>query len=287
MTGFGRSHIDRDGREMFMELKSVNHRFLDVNYRLPKALSFLEEPLRDMIRQSGIKRGHLEVSITYRNNRTDAKAITLDHELVLQCASETQVVAAQLQQDAPSVFELIELCAALTVTQAEEDAQEVTGLAEEAFAQAQTGLQAMREKEGQLLTEDLKAHLQNARTITDRIAVLAPRVPLDYRERLTKRLTEWIVEIADPARIAQEVAQMADRCAIDEELSRLKSHFQQFTACFKRDAETGRQMDFLLQEMNREINTIGSKASDAEIAACVVDMKSVLEKLREQVQNVE
>lgn len=128
MTGFGRSYSCRDGREMFMELKSVNHRFLDINYRIPRQLSFLEEPLREWIRLSGMKRGHLDVSVTYQNSRPDSKTVALDRGLVLTCARETQAVAAELQRDAPSVFELIKLCDALTVSQAQEDTGEVTSL---------------------------------------------------------------------------------------------------------------------------------------------------------------
>jgi len=145
----------------------------------------------------------------------------------------------------------------------------------------------MREKEGVVLRNDLVDNLQGAQAIAERIAQLAPEVPREYHEKLVKRLAEWDAAPADPARIAQEVALMADRCAIDEELSRLQSHFGQFAACLDLQEEAGRRMDFLLQEMNREVNTIGSKASHAEIAGCVVEMKSVLEKLREQVQNIE
>ncbi len=287
MTGFGRSQSCRDGREIFVELKSVNHRYLDINFHTPKPLAFLEEPLREWVRSGGIKRGHLEISVTCRNTRADAKTVTLDRDLVLQCARETKETADILQQSSLTVFELIRLCDALTVTQAEEDADEVTKLAREAFLEAQAHLLAMREKEGAVLLEDLRENLRCAEATAGRIAELAPEVPREYRERLMKRLSEWDTGIADPARIAQEVALMADRCAIDEELSRLQSHFQQFGACFAQESEVGRRMDFLLQEMNREINTIGSKASHAEIANCVVEMKSALEKLREQVQNIE
>ena len=287
MTGFGRSHLSRDGREIFMELKSVNHRYLDVNYRIPKPLSFLEEPLRAWIRDSAIKRGHLDVTITYNNNRTDAKAIALDRELVLTCAREMRDVADALHQDIPTVSELIRLCDALTVTQAEEDADDVIGLAEEAFQEACDRLMEMRQQEGAVLRADLLSHLQTAEAIAAQIAELAPTVPLEYREKLLKRLADWDTDGVDPARIAQEVAMMADRCAIDEELSRLQSHFQQFLSCLDMHAEAGRRMDFILQEMNREVNTIGSKASHAAIAHGVVELKSVLEKLREQVQNIE
>ena len=287
MTGFGRGQGCRDGREVFIELKSVNHRYLDLSFRVPKPLSFAEEPLRAWIRNSGIKRGHLEISVTYGNSRTDAKTITLDQALVGQCAQVTQAAADTLHQDGLSVYEIIKLSGALTVTQPEEDTDAVLALVEEAFAQAQEALQAMRVKEGGILKADLEGNLQKLQADAAKIAVLAPAVPKEYRDRLLRRIAEWGTEIADPARIAQEVALMADKCAIDEELARLQSHFAQFAACFTQDGEVGRRMDFLLQEMNREVNTIGSKAAHAEITNCVVDMKCVLEKLREQVQNIE
>lgn len=287
MTGFGRSQVSRDGRELFMELKSVNHRYLDVSFRLPKPLAFAEEALRGWIRDCGIRRGHLELSVTYRNSCTDAKTVTLDRALVEQLARETRDIAAALRQSPPSVYELIQLGDALSLTQAEDDADELTKLLEEAFGKAQAALERMREAEGKTLLEDLRGNLTTVKEAAARVGELAPSVPLEYRERLESRLREWNVEVADPARVAQEVALMADRCAIDEELSRLQSHFRQFEKCFTQDGETGRRMDFLLQEINREINTIGSKASHAEITNCVVEMKSALEKLREQVQNIE
>ena len=287
MTGFGRSQISRDGREMILEMKSVNHRYLDLHFRLPKPLAFAEEPLRKWIRTSQIKRGHIELSAIYRNNRTDATSITLDRELVLQCAKMTTETAKTLDAKPLSVYELIKLCDALSLTELQEDTDEVLALLQEAFSQAQTSLQNMRKTEGAVLKADLQKHLQSVRETTKLIAELAPTVPQEYRERLLGRLQEWEIEISDPARVAQEVALIADKCAIDEELSRLQSHFKQFADCLEQNGEVGRRMDFLLQEMNREINTIGSKASHAQITKYVVDIKSVLEKLREQVQNVE
>ncbi len=287
MTGFGSGHQSRDGRDIVLELKSVNHRYLDLNFRLPKPLIFAEDPLRQWIRESAVKRGHLEVTIVYRNARADARIITLDRELLELTARETREAAGALNMSSPTLYELIKLSDALTVTQADEDADEVLALLQETFREALAALQIMREREGKALQADLTANLQAVKFAAEQIAAIAPAVPQEYRERLQTRLNEWNADIADPVRIAQEVALLADKCAIDEELSRLQSHFLQFEACFAQDGETGRRMDFLLQEMNREINTIGSKASHAEITRCVVDMKSVLEKLREQVQNVE
>ena len=180
--------------------------------------------------------------------------------------------------------EALTLSGALTITQAEEDAGAVGELAAEAFDAALDKLMDMRLKEGDHLRADLLSNLEELSALRQAIAARAPEVPLEYRQRLMARLEEWQVS-ADAQRVAQEVALMADHCAIDEELSRLESHIAQFRDSVENGMEVGRKLDFLIQEMNREINTIGSKASDGKIAQCVVSAKCVVEKLREQVQN--
>ncbi len=286
MTGYGRGRACRDGRELLLEMKAVNHRFLDVSFRLPKALAFLEEPLRARLGTGEMMRGHVELTVTYGNTREDANAVLIDLPLLTQCAQAARSAAEALGQPPPSVAELIAMSGALRVTPADEDAGAVTALAEEAYREAFAQLQTMREREGAAMAADLEANLTRTEELARKIAGRAPAVPEASRERLTARLAEWNVQAADPQRIAQEVAVLADKCAVDEELSRLGSHFVQFRQCLGLPGEAGRRMDFLLQEMNRETNTIGSKACDAEIAQCVVEMKCLLEKLREQVQNI-
>ncbi|NLI22016.1 MAG: YicC family protein [Clostridiales bacterium] len=286
MTGYGRSRASDGGRDLLIELKAVNHRFLDVSFRLPKTLAFLEEPLRARLTGGPLQRGHIDVSVTYQNNRPDANAVVIDRQRLLQSAGETRMIAGELHCEPPTLGELLQLSGALSVTQADEDAQAVTALALAAYDEAFGQLQAMREREGAALAADLAQNLALVEERTAVVAQRAPAVPELYRERLTARLAEWNLQAADPQRIAQEIAIAADRCAIDEELSRLNSHFAQFRECLREPGEVGRRMDFLLQEMNREVNTIGSKASDATIAQRVVEIKCLLEKLREQAQNV-
>lgn len=286
MTGYGRSRACREGREMTIELKTVNHRFLDVSFRMPKNLAFLEDALRARLNGCGLKRGHVDVFVTYLNTRTDATDVQIDAARLEAFGRALHGAEKQLDKYRRlSAAEALTLSGALCVTQAEEDAEAVTGLALEAFDGAVEKLLAMRDREGAHLAEDLLGNLADLATLRERVAQRAPAVPLDYRARLTARLEEWQLGDVDPQRVAQEVAIMADRCAIDEELSRLQSHIAQFTDGVQNGAEVGRKLDFLIQEMNREVNTIGSKASDAEIAQCVVDAKCVIEKLREQVQN--
>ncbi len=287
MTGYGRGRACENGREMVIELKSVNHRYLDLSIRLPKNLGFVEDTLRSAIQHSEINRGHVDVFVTYSNTREDARTLEVDEPLLNAFHQAVQNASGVFcHYRSATVGEVLQLSGALTVSQADEDAAAVKSLAEQAAAQAIDVLIAMRTLEGDNLREDLRQHLARVAVLREQIAQRAPAVPQEYRKRLEARLAEWQVDGVDPQRIAQEVAIMADRCAIDEELSRLSSHIAQFEHILQNDAQPGKKLDFLLQEMNREVNTIGSKASDAEIAKAVVDAKCTLEKLREQVQNV-
>lgn len=286
MTGYGRCRVCADGRELTLELKAVNHRFLDISFRLPKNLAFLEDALRTRINQSNLRRGHVDVFVTYQNTRADAREVNIDAGLLEAFHTAMKTVHKSLDDyRRASAAEVLTLSGALSVTQAEEDTEAVTTLAEQAFDGAVEALIAMRDREGAHLAEDLLSNLKELAALREKIAERAPSVPEEYRARLTARLEEWQVNAIDPQRVAQEVAIMADRCAIDEELSRLESHIVQFTDSVQNSAEVGRKLDFLLQEMNREVNTTGSKASDALITQAVVDAKCIIEKLREQVQN--
>jgi len=287
MTGYGRGTAHRDGREITVELKSVNHRYLDLAFRLPKGLTFLEDTLRTCLQQSQVKRGHVDVFVSYANTRQDAQKLTVDHTLLAGFQEAIKKAGKLLGgYRKASMAEVMTLSGALTVTQADEDVEAVRGLAAQATQAALEALISMRSREGDNLREDLRNHLKTVVTLREEIAQRAPTVPVEYRKRLENRLNEWQINDVDPQRIAQEVALMADRCAIDEELSRLQSHIDQFETILTEEAQPGKKLDFLLQEMNREVNTIGSKASDARIAKAVVDAKCTLEKLREQVQNV-
>lgn len=287
MTGYGRASARQDGREITVEMKAVNHRFLDVAFRAPKNLAFLEEPLRSLLTKSGVKRGHVDISITYQNLREDAKTTVVDEAALRSFTDALKEQGSLLEGFRPAtVAEVLQLSGAIIVKQADEDIEAVTALAVEAASQAVVSLVEMRRTEGQALKGDLLSNLDELASLRDKIALRAPEVPAEYRKRLETRLAEWTLGETDPQRVAQEVAIMADRCAIDEELSRLLSHIGQFTATVETAQEAGKKLDFLLQEMNREVNTIGSKASDAEIAQCVVAAKCIVEKLREQVQNV-
>ena len=287
MTGYGRGAARRDGREITVELKAVNHRFLDLSFRAPKNLSFLEDAFRSFLNESGVRRGHVDIFINYANHREDAQTVVLDRELLLSFRKAWRDCEDLLDFcKKPDAAEVLSMSGAYSLRQADEDAEAVTALALEAAREAVEAFLRMRRTEGKALARDLLSNLDALSTLRNEIAQRAPQVPEDYRKRLQARLAEWQVAEADPQRVAQEVAIMADRCAIDEELSRLESHISQFADTVHTAQEAGKKLDFLLQEMNREVNTIGSKASDSEIAQRVVVAKCVIEKLREQVQNV-
>jgi len=287
MTGYGRVQLERDGRQMTVEMKSVNHRFLDLSLRLPRHLGFAEDALKRQI-GAGAKRGHFDVFVTYVNTRSDARRVSVDTALAAAYRDAfEQLSAATGAQNVMTVAQYAQLPDVLTVSECAEDQQAVTELLCDTAAQAIEQLDQMRLREGEAMKADLLLHLSLLEQLRSRIAERAPFIPAEYQARLTARIRELGVSEADPVRIAQEVALFADHAAIDEELARLNSHFAQMHLLLDGEAECGSKLNFLVQEMNREVNTIGSKAMDADIAGMVVEAKSEIEKLREQIQNVE
>ena len=290
MTGYGRRTVSRDGREITVEIKTVNHRFLDLSCRLPRALSFAEDAVRKQISQT-LRRGHADVNVNYLNLRQDAREARLDEGLAAQYAEALKKLRMAAHKGDTLRDEDVAWIAAqpdvIQVTVCEEDQEAVLSLLRDTLDAALSDVLAMRQKEGDALKADLSLHLDETARLRNEIAFLAPKVPLIYRDKLQSRIKELGVKDLDEQRLAQEVALMADRCAIDEELSRLESHIGQMRGALEAEGETGRRLDFLTQELNREVNTIGSKASDAEITKLVVTAKTEIEKLREQVQNVE
>ena len=287
MTGCGTARIQHDGWEVTAELKTVNHRFLDISMRLPRNISFLEQTVREEI-SNQLKRGHTDVYITVRNTESSSTEIVTDRELARQYLKAGRDLSEELgTENDLTVSRLLALEGVVTVTDTEPDQEFLKAICAEAVRAAAAQLVCMRDREGEHLKEDLSFHLNQAAMLREKILIRAPGVVADYREKLESRMKTLVQDGVDPIRIAQEVALMADRCAIDEELARLESHIREMRVFLEAKNEIGKKMDFLIQEMNRETNTIGSKAQDAEIAKTVVELKSEIEKLREQVQNVE
>lgn len=287
MTGCGSGKVQQDGWEVTVDLKTVNHRFLDISMRLPRNLSFLEQTIRENI-SGKLRRGHVDVFLTVKRADSSSASVICDPELaVLYTDAAKQIAACTGTQNDLTVSSLMKMEGVLTLNEQEMDEELISGICTEAAKIASEQVMQMRGREGAHLKEDLKFHLDAVDTLRKSILKRAPNVVNEYREKLESRLKNLIIDAVEPQRLAQEVAIMADRCAIDEELSRLDSHVRQMRKYLEAEGEIGKKMDFLIQEMNRETNTIGSKASDAIIAQNVVDLKSEIEKLREQIQNVE
>lgn len=284
MTGYGRCQKQTAAWEAAVELRAVNHRYLDVSMRLPRDLLFLEERVRKGL--ASLTRGHVDVYITVRRVNGSSAEVQADTALAASYMRAAALLQAETgAENDLTVTRLMQLEGVTALTETAMDEEAVSALCMEALNAAAKQLDEMRLREGENLRADLSAHLDAVEALRKRIAAYAPQVVEEYRLRLTERLSRLPIDPVDPARLAQEVALMADKCAIDEELSRLESHIAQLRRYLDVPGETGKKMDFLIQEMNRESNTIGSKCSDASIAQCVVDMKSEIEKLREQVQN--
>ena len=287
MTGCGSGKVQKDGWEVTVDLKTVNHRFFDIGMRLPRNLSFLEQTIRDCLGRK-ISRGHADVFLTVKRTGDSAVNVDCDEDLAARYLDAAVRIANKTGvENDMTVSRLMKMEGVLTLNEQEMNEELVSSICAEATVIATDQLIQMREREGAHLKEDLKIHLDEADALRTKIMVRAPKIVVEYREKLEIRLKSMLSDTVEPQRLAQEVAIIADRCAIDEELSRLDSHIRQMRKYLESKEEIGKKMDFLIQEMNREANTIGSKASDAAIAQCVVDLKSEIEKLREQIQNVE
>lgn len=290
MTGFGRAGALDSGREVVVELKSVNHRYLDISMRLPRSLGFLEECIRSVL-NSSLARGHIDVYVSYKNNRVDSRSVEVDEALIsayIDAISTARQLTPGIEDDV-TLSRILTLPDVLEITEAQDDREAVVELCKEATQLASADLIAMRENEGRTLRGDLRARLDTILNMTTELNAIAPEVITAYREKLRERISELLDGAAevDESRLANEVAYFADRANIDEELVRLKSHIDQFGVVLEGCEPSGRKLDFIVQEMNRELNTIGSKAADLSIINTVIKAKAEIEKIREQVQNIE
>ncbi|MBR5947623.1 MAG: YicC family protein [Clostridia bacterium] len=288
MTGFGRASLSVDGRELTLEFKAVNHRFLDLSFRFPRTLSFLEDAVRGELSRL-VSRGHIDAYAYYRNTRSDAKSVSIDKSLVSAYLSAANALSDEfaLQNDI-SVSKLLRISDLVSINDADDDPDALKELMIRAVRAACAELIKMREVEGERIKLDLEARIALLSDIRNRISERAPLVVESYRAKLNARIESILSDTEiDRARLATEIALFADKANIDEELVRLESHFKGALELLASIEPVGRKLDFLVQEMNREFNTIGSKANDQAITALVIDGKAELEKLREQVQNLE
>ena len=288
MTGYGRGEaIGRSGR-LTVELKTVNHRFCEVVVRLPKGLSSLEDRVRRQV-QAVVSRGRVEVYVTRQEGEGPRYGVSIDKPLALAYYNNLKELAAELGLSGGISLDLLgRLPEVFILREAVDDPEGLWAPLAQALGAGLQELVDMRRREGEALARDLAGRLAKLEALGQEITARAPEVPREYRLRLQKRLQELAPPVTlDESRLAAEVALFADRSDISEEVARLASHLSQFTRILGEEEAVGRKLDFLVQELHRELNTIGSKASDLEIGNLVLLAKTELEKIREQVQNVE
>lgn len=288
MTGYGREEQQLDGMNIIVELKSVNHRYFEYGSRLPYAYGFLDERLKKFL-QSRISRGKVDVSVWIQTVDAPGSEVTVNFDLAEGYVKAMRALADRLGlQDDISVTALSRYPDILTVTKAAADEDAIWAAVEKVAAAAVDKFTAMREREGEKLREDV---LSRADTILAAVDVIEKRSPETVRlhmEKVEARMRELLDGAAvDEQRLLTEAAIFADKVAVAEETVRLRSHIDQLRQMLSGDEAIGRKLDFLVQEMNREINTTGSKAQDAEMARIVVEVKAEIEKIREQIQNIE
>ena len=288
MTGYGKGVSKRDGKTITIEIKTVNHRFLDCNIKLPRNFLFVEDRVKKAV-SSAISRGHVDLYLTYEQSSTDEGAYTVDLEL----ANNYLTAVRQLENGTGlandvTLSTLLRVGDIVTRQQSVEDEDLLAEMTLEAASEALVNLKVMREKEGQSQKADIASKLGTIEACLDRIKEFAPKVVEDYRVLLNARIAE-VVEpsLVDKQRLATEVALYADHCAIDEEITRLSTHISNMRSLLEATEPVGRKMDFLVQEFNRETNTIGSKANDMRITKEVLAIKNEIEKMREQAANIE
>ena len=290
MTAFGRGEAESSGCKMSVELRTLNHRFLDLHLRMPRSLMGLEERLRQLV-SAHIIRGRVEISVSLEYTGQRPRTLVADQALLKDAAA----ILTSIQEDwaLPEPWgwdQLLHFPDVVTVQEASPTEDEALWeVLRPAVQQALEVIEGMRGREGEFLGHELSALLQRVSEQVELISQQALAVPQAYREKLTSRLAQLLPETnpVDPQRLAQEVALLADRADITEELARLRSHLEQFKATLGAKTSIGRKLDFVIQEMNREVNTIGSKSAEIGISQAVIEIKSELERVREQVQNLE
>lgn len=288
MTGYGRYEIEEKERKVNVEISTVNHRYCDLSIRMPKALTHLEDEIRKCIKQF-IARGKVEVSIYITSMSADDVEVVVNEPACTAYIEALRKIGTKLGlNDNIGMAEVMRLNDVITIQKKQADLEVIWPMIDQALRQALTQLVAMREKEGMILKNDLLEKADNMLRLVGELEHLSVEVVNTYKLKLEERISRLLEEIpVDETRLAMEVALFADRAAIDEELTRLKSHVGQLKMILEEESSIGRKLDFLMQEMNREANTIASKAGDYTITSYAVELKSEIEKIREQIQNIE
>ena len=288
MTGFGRSTYENEGREYIIEIKSVNNRFTDINIKMPRNLNYLEEKIRKQI-LSNISRGKVEVSIQLNNNSDLGKKINLNTDIAKKYVEELKKLSEETNIiDNINIMDVARFPDVLNI-RIDEEAEEV--IEKELFTALDSAIDSfldMRQKEGSKIKVDLENRIEVIKQKIEQISSISAGLVDEYVVKLETRIKELLkTDVVDQTRLAQEVVIYSDKCSVEEEITRLKSHISQFLNLLNENIAIGKKLDFLIQEMNRETNTIGSKSNSLEITNTVIEIKTEIENLREQIQNVE
>lgn len=288
MTGYGSAKGSVEGQEITVELKSVNNRYLDCSVRLPRNFLFAEDTVKQAV-SAGVSRGKVDVFVSAQASQDSGTVVSVNEELARGYRDAVARIAETLGLESGlNAFSLARFSDVLTVERRELDKDKAAAALSEITAKAVEEFNAMREREGERLRRDMLGKLETIEGLVSVVEERSPQTVKEHRERLEARLRDILADRSlDEQRVITEAAIFADRTAVDEETVRLRSHIAQFRTMLEEGSPIGRKMDFLVQEFNRESNTIGSKCSDASLAKVVVDLKSEIEKIREQLQNVE
>ena len=288
MTGYGSAKGSVEGQEITVELKSVNNRYLDCSVRLPRNFLFAEDTVKQAV-STGVSRGKGDVFVSAQASQDSGTVVSVNEELARGYRDAVARIGETLGLESGlNAFSLARFPDVLTVERRELDKDKAAAALSEITAKAVEEFNAMREREGERLRRDMLGKLETIEGLVSVVEERSPQTVKEYRERLEARLRDILADRSlDEQRVITEAAIFADRTAVDEETVRLRSHIAQFRTMLEEGSPIGRKMDFLVQEFNRESNTIGSKCSDASLAKVVVDLKSEIEKIREQLQNVE
>ncbi len=288
MTGYGRARATRNLRDITVEVRSVNNRYLDCTVKMPRMYAFAEDAVKARV-QKAVSRGKVDVFISVDASAADVAKVNVNTALAAQYAEALKALAAVCGgEERVTPEQLARFPDVLTVTKADEDLETVSADLCAVLDEALASYNAMRAVEGEKLAEDIGGRLSAIEGMTAQVEERSPETVREYREKLTAKMREVLQSTTiDEQRILQEAAIYADKIAVDEETVRLRSHVEQLRGMLQREKPTGKDMDFLMQEFNRESNTIGSKCSDLAISEVVVALKGEVEKIREQVQNIE
>ena len=288
MTGYGRAQKIINGRDILVEIRSVNHRYYEYSSRIPRAYSYIDEKLKAQLK-TGITRGKVEISVTINNIENKDTTIAINKAVAEGYIKALRSISEEFRlSDDLTLSKLIKLPDIFNVQKTPDNEEQVWNDISQVSSEALEKFVSMREKEGEKLKEDVLSKSQLILSMVAKVEEISPKTVENYRNRLYQKLSEILESKSiDQQRILTEAAVFAEKIAVDEETVRLRSHVSQMCEMLEHNEAVGRKLDFIVQEMNREVNTIGSKAQDINITKIVVDMKAEIEKIREQIQNIE